>query len=308
MIGKLSVAALLGTVLFGGCWCRRPPPDDELPPSARVDKPVEHLPTSSPAARFVDDQLTVDGYPALTLKASYGIAGDVSLGAYGTANWPAGTKAVVGGKEADVANYASATLTEVDAIFGNLPIAEEHADAGAPVMRDKVAFVPTGDLTIRFRNGVELKAPLPKGEVLGFSVADAIMRRAATQKLTFVGESGTPNTVYYLPEKGGPTSAVVGRGSRLSDVDLIAVSTTTTETHPETTCRFNTGSEYPLEVATESVTLVDRRTHETVETKTFAPKKLGCPSYAMGGHAAIGAGREVVFAWIRSVEAKRAPK
>lgn len=67
-------------------------------------------------------------------------------------------------------------------------------------------------------------------------------------------------------------------------------------------------TQYWRENAADLRAAVDPRTHDSVETRTFAPKTLGCPSFAMGGHAAIGAGREVVFAWIRSVEAKRAPK
>lgn len=286
-----SVLALVTTI---GCH-RAPPPMRDA--AVIESKP---LPTGPLTAHFKEGEhendLVTDGHPEYTFKLTYGVKGELNIAAVGLADWPGGTKIILGKQEANLVNYGSASLKDAS-ILGDLPIAEAK-DGGSVFRTDKVEITPPGELVVRFTNGTEIKVPLPKAKLLPF-VTDDVMKAAAKDGLTFVGEGDHkgPHTTFYLPDQA--SSAIVGPGTKLVDADWIALSKSTTAKVEGKTCAFNTGSVYPLEVVTETVTIVDRRTKATIAEKVFTPSRIGCPSFAMGGHATIGAGRDSVFAWIR---------
>ena len=282
--------------------CKRSPPPPMRTTSATV--PAEPLPTSAPAAHFDKDKLVVDGHPEWKCELRYGVEGDVTCTGVGT--WPAKTKVVLGKDDAWIEPYAVATIKHPYAIYGSIPIAEEKPDAGplAALGAPDPIFEPTSSITFRLDNGVEIVVPLPKQKVLK-SLADKVMIQAQTTALTFDGEGEHkgPHTAYYVHPS--QSSAVIGPGTRLVDADWIASASSNVDKVDGKTCSFNTGSVYPLEVEMQTVKILDRKTNAVSEEKTFAPTSIGCPTFAVGGHATIGAGRDAIFAWVKSVAKTR---
>lgn len=293
-----AVASLL-CVSLAACK-RKPPPGPPRP--IDLGAPVATAPSTAPDARFEErpvlgTRLVLDGHPDWACTLSYGVDGDVTCTATGGTDWPDGTTLALGAAKAPIENGGSAKLEKPYAIYGDLPL-PTAGDAGALSGLEDVEIAPRGTLTIRFSNGVESKAQLPKGKVLG-SVAEKVMKDAAEHPLAFDGEAAHagPHTIYYLHPTQGSTA--LGPGKTLADVDWIALATSSVAAVDGVTCAFNTGSRYPLEKETETVKLVDRRTGASIDTKTFEPAKIGCPAVAFAGRAIVGPGRDAVFAWIR---------
>ena len=277
--------------------CKRSPPPPTRTTAATVAAP---LPTTAPAAHFDKDKLVVDGHPEWKCDVRYTVDGDLTCASVGS--WPAKTKLVLGKDDAWIEANGVTTIKRPYAIYGGIPIAEEKPDAGplAGLGAPDPMFEPSSSITFRFDNGVEMVVPLPKQKVLK-SLADKVMGYAQTTALTFDGEGEHkgPHTAYYVHPT--QSSAVLGPGTKLVDADWIASATSKVEKMEGKTCSFNTGSVYPLEIETQTVKILDRKTNAVVEEKTFAPKTIGCPTFAFGGHATIGPGRDVVFAWVKSV-------
>jgi hypothetical protein len=265
-------------------------------------EPGEVLPTVAPAAHWKERTLVVDGQPTWTFELVYGVKGDVSFSVSGQAHWPHGTKVILGDREGRLEAYQGAKISEAYGIFGELPLFRPDPDAGAAGLLglSRVPFKPTARLVIRFSNGVELALPLPEGEVTP-GLPETIMKQAAKAALRFDGEKDAagPHTTFYV--HATQSGEAVGPGKTLADADWIASATSEYAKIEDKLCSFNTGSKYPLEVETQEVTIFDRRTHAVIETKVFRPAKLGCPAFAIGGHATIGVGRPAIFAWLRSV-------
>jgi hypothetical protein len=295
----LLVLVILSTVAATGCKRRTPPP----PPQRTVPvEPGEALPAVAPAAHWKERKLVVDGQPTWTFELSYGVKGDVSFSVAGQARWPHGTKVILGEQEGRLESFKATTISEAYGIFGALPLSHADADAGAAGLArpSRVTFEPTARLVIRLSNGVELALPLPEGEVTP-GLPETIMKEAAKAALRFDGEKDAagPHTTFYV--HATQSGEAVGPGKTLADADWVASSTSEYAKIDDKLCSFNTGSKYPLEVETQAVTIFDRRTHAVIETKVFRPVKVGCPTFAFGGRAIIGAGRPAIVAWLRSV-------
>jgi hypothetical protein len=280
--------------------CKRSPPRPSVTTAA--PSPAENLPAVAPAVRWDKAKLVVEGWPALTFEVKYGVEGDVSFGVFGQATWPKASKVVLGTSEAWLTNSGTASITKPYGIYGSLPLFHPKAGAGPLDMipPSNVPFKPSAPVIIRLSNGVEMSITLPEGQVLE-SLEAKIMKEAAKGPFRFDGEKehSGPHTTYFVHTR--ESEAVVGPGATLADADWIASGASETAKVEGKMCAYNMGGKYPLEVETQTVTIFERRTHAIIETKVWKPASVGCPTFAIGGRAILGSGRDVVFAWRRSV-------
>jgi hypothetical protein len=297
----LPSLVLVSLTLLPGCKRRAPPPPPEATSYGAPKGPA--APSTAPSASFdAKRKLTTAGYPDFRLELSYSVKGGVFVTTNAGAAWPERTKIRLAGKEGWLTSGVSTALDDVWSIYGGVAFAEVPDGGTFP---GEVPFSPSASLTIAFDNGVTMAVPLPPGSVSS-TLADRVMRHAAEHGLVFDGEkpSSGPRTTYYLPREG-VTSAVIGPGTTLADVAWLAIPTSTVAAVPGKTCAFLSGKALPLEAATMSVKIVDRRTKERIDEKAFEPKPGACPLVAWNNRAIAEPDRSVIFAWIKSVAATK---
>lgn len=280
-------------ILIAAAGCRRaPPPSGHALPA----QPSEDLPTTAPAARWEKcvgcSRLVLDGHDSLTFDLSYGVDGEINVSSIGRGRWPKDTVVAIGKEEHPL--LETTKFTDVWSIYGSIPAPRKDNHA----IRSSID-PSSSKLAIKLRNGVTIAVPLPAGEVSS-SLPNTVMTYAAKHPLTFDGEPAhaKPHTVFFTLD-GAATYEVVGPGKTLADTDWIAFVTREAAQVPGVTCHYERGS-YPLERDTQTVTLLDRQTGSTIETKTFAPTSKECPILAYDGHAWVSPSHDALLAWITS--------
>lgn len=277
-----------------------PPPPAKSRPAVEETEPEPALPTTAPKAQWNGTKLSIDGQP-WSLDLNYGVDGKITLTTLGAgASWPEATKAIIAGNEQTLTNYGTATFDEMFAVYGALPIANPPTDQ---IASTKIAFKPTASLKLVLSNGVEIVTTLPAADV-----SAGLVRRLAIvaleKGLVFDGDkehSGPHTTLALMP---GGSERVIGAGKTLADADWIAAVSEDIKPGGGKLCAF-TGAKLPLEVATYTVKIVERRTRKTIDEKSFAPTNIGCPMFALNDRAILGPDPKLIDEWIQSIGAAR---
>jgi hypothetical protein len=234
-------------------------------------------------------RLQVEGQPTWLATLS-GRGQEVSISFLGS--WPAGTTATLGDATTQVPGIIRLQPYEAlgDARVFRLDPAQPRADpSDIPVS--------LGELVVRLRNNVEMRVPLPPLE-LPYRMVEPAMQHAEEHGLTFRGEPAHqgPHTVYVdAPE--GRSDRVVGPAATLREVDRIARIEASFAPGDGTMCSYIGGVRLPLELETQVVTVLDRRTGQQIAQRTFAATGSSCPIVALGRRAIIGPSDQV-DAWL----------